>query len=229
MIAADLIIEANDTAGGGVNNTTPRRSVMIVSIVGDSCYVYREPGDPVFRPNGSRSSWSPPGWCAAESRLLHNVQKILNGRGYDLIKKRMWRDGHMFGSEHSQYLRSRNLKAVPSLYVYHADASLEVAAESFNVLGRAVLDVVYGAGREDDPEFERACREWVRLREVAHPCFEVSWEGEATIDGHTSARRLHRGFTALDSAMAFVVNNPDETFRVIDRRKGEAALTQWIC
>ena len=47
----------------------------------------------------------------------------------------MWRDGHMFGCEHTQYLRSRNPEAVPSLYVYHADAALEVAAESYNVLG----------------------------------------------------------------------------------------------
>lgn len=202
---------------------------MIVSIVGDSCYVYREPGDPVFRPNRSRSSWSPPGWCAAESRLLHNVRKILDRRGCDLIKKRMWRDGHLFGSEHTQYLRSRNLKAVPSLYVYHADAALEVAAESFNVLGRAVLDVVYGAGREDDPEFEQACREWVRLREEAHPCFEVSWEGEATIDGHTSARRLHRAFTDLASAMVFIESGLSDACRLIDRRTGEAAVLHGAC
>ena len=147
---------------------------MIVSIVNSRCYVHREPGAPVLRPNRSRSSWSPPGWCAAESRLLHNVQKILDRRGYDLIKKRMWKDGHMFGSEHTQYLRSRNLRAIPSLYIHHADYAVEVAAESFNVLGRVVLDVVYGVGREDDPEFERSCREWVRRREAVHPCYEVS-------------------------------------------------------
>ena len=47
---------------------------MIVSIVGCSCYVYREPGDPVFRPNRSKLSWSAPGWYGAESRLLYNVQ-----------------------------------------------------------------------------------------------------------------------------------------------------------
>jgi hypothetical protein len=178
----------------------------------------------VFRPNRSRNSWSPPGWCAAESRLLHNVQKILDRRGYDLLKKRMGRDGHMFGSEHTQYLRSRNLKAVPSLYVYHADSALEVAAENYNVLGRAVLDVVYGAGREDDSEFEGACREWVRRREEAHPCYEVSWEGEAALDGHTAARRLYWAFTDLGSAMAFVVNNPGDARRLIDRRTGEAVL-----
>ena len=89
----------------------------------------------------------------------------------------------MFGSDHSQYLRSRNLKAVPSLYIYHANYALEIAAESFNVLGRVELDVVYGAGREDDRNFENQCREWVATREAAHPCYEVSWEAEATIDG----------------------------------------------
>ena len=94
---------------------------MIVSVVGCSCYVCREPGDPLFRPNRSRHSWSPPGWYGAESRLLYNVLKTLNRRGYGLIKKRMWRDGHMFGSEHTQYLRSGNLKAIPSLYIYHAN------------------------------------------------------------------------------------------------------------
>ena len=150
---------------------------MIVSIVGCSCYVYREPGDPVFRPNRSKLSWSPPGWYGAESRLLYNVQKILNGRGYDLLKKRMWRDGHMFGCEHIQYLRSRNLKSVPSLYIYHANYALEVAAESYNVLGRVRLDVAYGAGREDDPDFEQECREWVRRREIAHPLLSGLVEG----------------------------------------------------
>jgi hypothetical protein len=54
---------------------------MIVSIVGGSCYVYRQPGDPVFRPNRSRYSWSPPGWYGAESRLLYNVGKMLTCQG----------------------------------------------------------------------------------------------------------------------------------------------------
>jgi hypothetical protein len=202
---------------------------MIVSIVDSNCYVYREPGDPVLRPNRSKDSWSPPGWYAAESRLLYNVQKILNGRGYDLLKKRMWRDGHMFGCEHSQYLRSRNVQSSPSLYVYHADSSLEVAAERFNVLGRVRLDVVYGAGREYDPDFERACREWVARREDGHPCYEVSWQGEAAIDGHAAARRLYRGFTDLDQAGAFLESDPGESCRFIDRRTGEAAIVQGAC
>ncbi len=199
---------------------------MIVSIVGHSCYVYREPGDPVLRPNRSRNSWSPPGWYTPESRLLYHAQKVLNRRGYGLLKKRMWRDGHMFGNEYTQYLRSRNLNTVPSLYVYHADYALEVAAESFNVLGRAVLDVVYGAGRQDDPEFERACREWVRRREAAHPSYEVSWEAEATIDGHTSIRRLYRAFTDTEAVMAFVESVSGDACRMIDRHTGKVVLVQ---
>ena len=193
---------------------------MIVSIVGSSCYVYREPGDPVFRPNRSKLSWSPPGWYGAESRLLYNVQKILNGRGYCLIKKRMWRDGHMFGSDWIQYLRSHNLKAIPSLYVYHANYALEVAAESFNVLGRARLDVVYGRGREDDPDFERSCREWVKRKETAYPCYQVSWEAEATIDERSAVRRIYRGFTDLDQARIFLESDPGESCRLIDRTSG---------
>jgi hypothetical protein len=202
---------------------------MIVSIVDSYCYVYREPADAKFLPNRSRSSWSAPGCYAAESRLLYNVQKILNGRGYDLLKKRMWRDGHMFGCEHSQYLRTRNFKGVPSLYVYHADYALEVAAESYNVLGRVRLDVVYGAGRENDPEFEQECREWVCQREATHACFQVSWQGEATIDGHTACRRLNRGFTDLGSAKALVESDPGEACRLIDRRTGEVVLLNGAC
>ena len=196
---------------------------MLVSIVGCSAYIYREPGDPLFRPNRSRHSWSPPGWYGAESRLLYNVQKALNRRGYDLLKKRMWRDGHMFGSEHTQYLRSGNLKGIPSLYIYHADYALEVAAESYNVLGRARLDVSYGAGREDEPDFERACREWVRRKEIAFPCFQVSWEAEAIIDGSSSVRRHYRGFTDLERARMFLVSEPGESSRLINRHAATTA------
>jgi hypothetical protein len=226
---ADLTIEANDTARGGVDNRPLRRSAMIVSIVDSVCYVYREPGDPVLRPNRSRNSWSPPGWYGAESRLLYHVQKILNGRGYGLLKKRMWRDGHMFGSDHTQYLRSRHLKCVPSLYIYHADYALEVAAVSYNALGRVRLDVVYGAGREDNSEFERECREWVRRQEESHPSYEVSWEGEVVIDGHAADRRLYRGFTDLGSARAFLEGDPGGSCRLIDRRTGESALVRGAC
>ena len=199
---------------------------MIVTIVGTSCYVYKKPIDPMFRPNRSRNSWSPPGWYAAESRLLHGIKKILNERGYGLLKKRMWRDGHMFGSDHSLYLRSRVIRAIPSMYIYHADSALEVAAESFNALGRVELDVMHGAGWEDDRYFENETRERVIETEAAHPCHEVSWEAEATIDGHYAVRRLYRGFTSLEEARAFLLSNPGDSCRLINRRTGEGMLAR---
>lgn len=147
---------------------------MIVSIVGHSCYVYRQPGDPLFRPNHCRSSWSPPGWYGADSRLLHHVLRTLNARGYDLIKKRMWKDGHLCGTEHTQYLRSRNIRATPSLCIYHANHALEIAAESFNVLGRVVLRVEYGFGEEGDGSQTAASMALVREIESSQPVYDIA-------------------------------------------------------
>ena len=123
---------------------------MIVSIVGRTCYVYKQDGDPVFRPTRGDSSWSAPGWYGAESRLLHHVQKTLNQRGYDLIKKRMWKDGHMFGTEYTQYLRSRDLQGAQSLCIYHANQAVEIAAELFNKIGLVELAVEYGLTEDGD-------------------------------------------------------------------------------
>ncbi len=41
-----------------------------------------------------------------ESQLLYHIKKEMNRQGYDLIKKRMWEDGHMV-DDHCQYLRDR--------------------------------------------------------------------------------------------------------------------------
>lgn len=196
---------------------------MIVSIVGSSCYVYREDGDPVFRPNTSKSCWSPPGWYAAESRLLHHVKLILNQRGYGLIKKRMWRDGHMFGSEHTQYLRSRVVTGTPSLCVYHATYALEIAAEVFNKLGRLELAVEYGLSESDDGAASRAHVESI---EDAHPCYEVSWDAPANLDSGVMTSgpekyRHYRAFTDRSKAEAWLRSCPGEHPRLIDRRTGD--------
>ena len=53
----------------------------------------------------------------------------------------------------------RSLKGIPSLYVCHADYALEVAAESYNVLGRVELDITYGAGWDDDPDWAGRLRQ----------------------------------------------------------------------
>jgi hypothetical protein len=80
---------------------------------------------------------------------------------------------------------------------------------------------VYGASREDDRNFEDVCRTWISEREAVHPCYEVSWQAEATIDGSTASRRLYRGFRSLEEARAFLESDPGEYSRLIDRRTGE--------
>jgi hypothetical protein len=199
---------------------------MIVTIVDRTCYVYRQHGDPIFRPNRSGSSWSPPGWYGAESRLLHHVLRILNARGYDLIKKQMWRDGHMVGTEHTQYLRSRNVRGKLSLCIYHADHAVEIAAESFNVLGRIELAAEYGLAEEGDGPQTAASMALVRDIEAAHPVYEVSWDAHADLESAvmTSAPeryRHYKGFTDRSQAEAWLRSCPGEYLRIIDRRTGE--------
>jgi hypothetical protein len=199
---------------------------MIVTIVDRTCYVYRQHGDPVFCPNRSGSSWSPPGWYGAESRLLYRVKLILNARGYDLIKKRMWRDGHMVGTEHTQYLRSRRVRGKPSICVYHANHAVEIAAESFNKLGRVELAVEYGLTEEDDGA---ASREHVQTIEATHPCFEVSWDAPADLEGGVMTSgperyRHYKGFTDRSQALAWLRSCPGEYTRIIDRRTGERLI-----
>jgi hypothetical protein len=84
---------------------------MKVEIKGNVCVVTKEPGDPVFSGvvNGK-----------GESRLLYHIKKILNARGYDLIKKHMAKDGHLM-DDMQQYLRTRKPSGNPEkdIYIYN--------------------------------------------------------------------------------------------------------------
>lgn len=106
---------------------------MQVKIEGSMCTVVREPTDPVFRDGG---------WGSGESTLLYHVKKELIKQGYDLIKKHMWRDGHMV-ADHCQYLRTRKPTGIPSkdIYVYDGDYMLRNIAEDFNTEGKVVYSV----------------------------------------------------------------------------------------
>ena len=196
---------------------------MIVTVVGSSCFVYREDGDSVFHPNTSKSCWSPPGWYGAESRLLHHIKLILNQRGYNLIKRRMWKDGHMVGTEFTQYLRSRHMKGTPSFCIYHANYAIEISAELYNVLGRVELAVEYGLAEGDDGASSQA---HVRAVEASYPCYEVSWTAPADLESGimTSSAGKYRHFkcfTDRDEAEAWLRSRPGEYPRIIDRRTGE--------
>ena len=95
--------------------------------------VEREPGDPSY-PTQSQSSWGTP-----ESRLLYHIQKQLNADGSDLIKKRMWKDGHLVSDE-QQYLRPRSRNS-PGLQVCIWNGSWQVydAARRLMEDGKVVL------------------------------------------------------------------------------------------
>jgi hypothetical protein len=47
------------------------------------------------------------GWSDGESQFLYAVKQLLKKAGYDVIKKRMYKDGHLVDDK-QQYLRARN-------------------------------------------------------------------------------------------------------------------------
>ena len=96
------------------------------------CVVTRESGDP-------RISGGPSG-AAGESRLLYHVKLALNRQGFDFIKKRMWKDGHLV-DDMKQYLRERNMKAARVLAIYNDRWLIEGADEIYNRTGSVVLTV----------------------------------------------------------------------------------------
>ena len=103
---------------------------MQIQINNHKCVVTREPGDPKFY--GVRNA-------AGESRLLYAVKQELNRRGYDLIKKRMHKDGHMV-DDMQQYLRSRKLKP-GAIAIYNPSFLIRGAEEDYNHSGTVTLSV----------------------------------------------------------------------------------------
>ena len=59
----------------------------------------------VFREKGDRAFYGIKN-AAGESNLLYAIKKVLNSQGYNLIKKRMWKDGHLVDNM-QQYLRTQ--------------------------------------------------------------------------------------------------------------------------
>jgi hypothetical protein len=107
---------------------------MKVEVLEHICIVTKEPGDPRFSGNVN---------AAGESRLLHHVKKILNERGYDLIKKRMWKDGHLV-DDMQQYLRTRKKSdnGMHDIYIYNGYWNAMGADGLLNRDGSVTLTVV---------------------------------------------------------------------------------------
>jgi hypothetical protein len=89
--------------------------------------VYKEEGDPVFK----RTQWA-----LAESTFLYHLKLELIKKGYDCIKKRMWKDGHLV-DDTQQYIRDRKGKWC----IYNGFYSVYDAGEYFNEHG--VVDLRY--------------------------------------------------------------------------------------
>jgi len=76
----------------------------------NTCRITKEKGDPTYTTSE---------WGTAESRLLYHVKNQLNEDGYDLIKKRAHKDGHLM-DEDQLYLRTRSPKSKgPAVYIYN--------------------------------------------------------------------------------------------------------------
>lgn len=69
---------------------------------------------------------------SGESNLLNDIKKELNKQGYDLIKKRMWKDGHLV-DDLQQYLRTRKKgSGKGDIYIYSNFWAIRGANEDFN-------------------------------------------------------------------------------------------------
>ena len=74
------------------------------------------------------------GYASAESGLLYDIRKALQAQGHDVIKKRMWRDGHLVDTS-QQYIRTRRYYSNPNGFaVYNSRYAIYDAGEKFNSL-----------------------------------------------------------------------------------------------
>jgi hypothetical protein len=99
-----------------------RAAIKMRGNVFGTCHVVREPGDPKFHGRIN---------AAGESKFLHHLKGVLNAQGYDFIKKRMHKDGHMV-DEMQQYLRERKPVHGRVLSIYNNSWAIEGAEVEFN-------------------------------------------------------------------------------------------------
>ena len=76
-----------------------------------------------------------------ESNLLYALKKHLNAKGFNLIKKRMWRDGHLV-DDCQQYLRTAKKTNDPhnDVMIYNSAFQIKGANDNYNK-GQVVLSI----------------------------------------------------------------------------------------
>ena len=103
-------------------------------------HVYRESKDSKYY--GVRNA-------AGESRLLYAIKNQLNKNGWDLIKKRMNKDGHLV-SDLQQYLRTKKPSGNynTDIYIFNDYWQIRGIEEDFNK-GHCTLQIVRGVFNEN--------------------------------------------------------------------------------
>ena len=77
-----------------------------------------------------------------ESTLLYHIKKMLNQDGYNLIKKLMWKDGHLV-SDSQHYLRTKNKSCnKPHICMWDNDYQIRLLHKDFNNNGHVCLTVL---------------------------------------------------------------------------------------
>ena len=95
---------------------------MLIEINKHTVTVRREVGDPVFR--------------SSDSRLLYHVKKSLIRLGYDCIKKRAWKDGHLVDDD-MQYIRDRKGR----WFIHDVSYAIRSSAAEFDRNGELSLRI----------------------------------------------------------------------------------------
>ena len=114
---------------------------MIIELKRTVCVVTREPDDPKYY--GVRNA-------AGESALFYAIKKQLNAQGFDLVKKRMNKDGHWM-PDMQQYIKTRKPSGDPDkdIYIYNGHWQMDGADVDFNS-GQVILQLdrdVFNAGK----------------------------------------------------------------------------------
>ena len=90
-------------------------------------------------------------WASGESVLLHCLKKMLNNCGFDLIKKRMWKDGHLVDAG-QLYLRTRKPSGDPAkdIMLYNAHWQMRGLDEDWRQVGNCRLALVCNCFSKED-------------------------------------------------------------------------------
>ena len=83
-----------------------------------------------------RNEVNDPAFGKDDSRFLYHVKKALLRLGYDCIKKRAWKDGHLV-DDSMQYIRDRKKR----WFVHDAEYSIRSSAEEFDLGGVVYLRI----------------------------------------------------------------------------------------